>query len=158
HAQPAGAVEVVLAVPVPVKLDFDAAELVRKDLFARGTDHHRRLRSLDDGARSQAERPERQCHRNARESVAVAKLTGLSREEIPPPGRQVTDARDHVLAVRVEVTGQRELVPGDHLAATAGAGDDEARKGVLLHADLDRAPVVLEDLLELRGLLPSPFV
>src|SRR5262249_21262644 len=163
HSQPAGAVEIVLAVPVPVKLDFDAAELVRKDLFAGRADDHGRLGPLHDRAGRQPEGPERQRHGNARESIAVAKLPGPSREELAAPEREgpagsrreMADGGDDVLPVAVEVPGQRELVAGDHLPAAARAGYGETGKSVLLHPDLDRALIVLEDLLQLRRLVAS---
>ena len=48
-ADPAGAVGVILALAVPVELDFHAAVLVGEDLVARVTDDDRGLGTLDDG-------------------------------------------------------------------------------------------------------------
>src|ERR1043165_6183942 len=43
---PARAVAIVLALPIPVKLDFDAPVLIGEDLLAGGADHDRGLRAF----------------------------------------------------------------------------------------------------------------
>ncbi len=49
HPHPAGAVLVLLAVAVPVELDFHPAVLVGVDFVARRADDHGGLRTLDEG-------------------------------------------------------------------------------------------------------------
>ena len=70
-ANPAGAVGVVLALAVPVKLHLHPAVLVREDLLARRADDDGRLRPGHRWLARHARRAERQSQRNAGEAVTV---------------------------------------------------------------------------------------
>src|SRR5947208_16689868 len=67
HANPAGAVAVVLALAIPGKLNFDAAVFVGEDFLAGGTHHHGGLRSVNAGDFGYSRGAERQSDRDARE-------------------------------------------------------------------------------------------
>ena len=73
HAHPAGAVRIVLAVAVPVKLHLDPAEWIDKRLGAGGPTYHRRLRAVDARSTRRAPRAIRQPFRQARERVRITR-------------------------------------------------------------------------------------
>ena len=68
---PAGAVGVVLAVAVPMELNFDPSVLVGEDFLAGGSDHHGRLGALHNRPERAARRSVGQSGRNAGETVRV---------------------------------------------------------------------------------------
>src|SRR5207244_9378931 len=73
-ATPARAVGIVLALRVPMELDFHATVLVGEDFLPGRTDHHRRLSSLYHRLGGRPLGSKRQSHRNAGEVVLIHKL------------------------------------------------------------------------------------
>ncbi len=68
------------------------------------------------------------------------------------------DARQNVIAVRIEVVFEREFVPGRHLAACSRPADRDRSGRLFLHSEPRGPPIVVEDLLQLRGLLRAAAV
>src|SRR5262245_11063378 len=157
-ADPAGAVGVVLALAVPVGLDFDPAVLVAEDLLPTGANDDGRLRPQDRRPWGHALRAEWDRGRDAFETVLVGERISLAAAVV---GRELTsmlDAVEDVVPIGVEVLFQGELVPGGHLSAVAAAVHDHGPGRFFLHAQADGALVVGKDLLESGRLLAAPLV
>ena len=67
----------------------------------------------------------------------------------------MSDVCDHVVAVRVEVSLQRELVTADKVPAVAPALYRQSGQGFFLYADVGCAPVILKDLLQIAGTIAA---
>ncbi len=140
HADPARAVLVLLAHPVPVELHLDAALGVRVDLLALGADDHGRVGHLHR-ARRRAARADGQLGRRCGEGVVV--LHRLLAAVALGAGHlggdaAVAHAGDHPHAVHplLFVVGERELVPGREPAAQALALGLPGAAPVLLQLEL----------------------
>src|SRR5205085_12102192 len=96
HTHPAGAFLVRLAFAVPEKLHLHAAVLIRVDLFARRSHHHRRLRAVHHRVRRHARRPERRVERNALETVFVSELFVFTATIAAALTGRVPDRRQYV--------------------------------------------------------------
>ena len=113
HADEARALVVLVAVAVPMELDFDAAVFVAVDLFARRSDDDGGMRTVHDRLRRQPRRPKLGCRRNAGEAVGVIRRDLLS-DEAGVVGGAMVGRRDRVAALfaRDVVPDQRELGAG----------------------------------------------
>src|SRR5206468_12991391 len=78
HANPAGAVLVLLAFTIPVKLHLYPAVLIGVNLLAAGANDNSRLAALHEGLRGKPRRPVRGRKRNAFEGISVTELLGAA--------------------------------------------------------------------------------
>ncbi len=100
-ADPAGAVLVLLAEPVPVELHLHPPVLVGVDLLAGGTDDDRRLRSLHERLRREPLRSELLRGRHRDERAAIARPARLGQRLVVLERQVVARADDQVLAVLI---------------------------------------------------------
>src|ERR1017187_6925151 len=138
NADPAGAILVVFALAVPMKLHLDAAVLVGVDLFPRRADHHGGLGPLHDRFRNLARRPKGDILRNANDLVGIGLGRGLLARIERAHGCIVMHACENVSIVQIApiVVRQAKTIAGGEGAAGAGAVRDEVRGFLLLHAQL----------------------
>src|ERR1017187_2489404 len=122
---PAGAVAVLLAFPVPVELHLDARILVREDLLASGPDDDRRLRPPHRGDRRDARRAEGQGGWEAGEVVLIREPASVG-TQVGGFGRGVLELVDDPRTVSLEMALERELVARDDLAAVARGVHEDA--------------------------------
>ena len=153
-ADPARALIVVLAHPVPVELDFDPAVFVGVNLLARWTDHHRGLRPLHQVLGGDSRRPERHRQRRASEAVRVGRsFARIAAVEIAGM-RAVRHLRQHVLSILILplVLGQFKSKSAGEGPAVAVATNHLMRQLLFLNPQL-RLSVALALLLVLAGII-----
>src|SRR5262249_52885133 len=146
---------------------LDAAVLVCEDfLRPAGADYNCRLRAAHYRLRCCSRWSERQSQGYAREVVVILErwlAAGLEGSaalgEMGDGGQYVGSLRLQGLGLSIAwACGQSELVSGNQLPAIAGAMNDQAGNCFLLHANVCRPLVVLENLLQLGGLVAAALV
>src|SRR3984957_7807782 len=75
---PAGAVFILLALRVPIELDFDAAVFIDPDFFSGLTHHQCSLRTLNKRLRRDARGTKWNVGRNTRKVIRVASRAGIA--------------------------------------------------------------------------------
>src|SRR5262249_22277017 len=122
--------------------------LVGKDFLTRWPDHYSCLRPVDSGSGSLAERPVGDRTGNTHEAVLIAPGGSFAGPIIARQSPRVFQARQQVRPVGVVMALQCKCATGSKLPARAGPFNHHAGRGLLLHADLGNAFVVVEYLLQ----------
>ena len=125
NPHPAGAVDVVLTLAVPMELDLHPSVLIDIDFLSGWAHHHGRLHPAHARRWRHARRPVRQRRRNAGEMVGipVSAIHLVHRQRLPGI---VLHAGDHVLAVVGVMPCQIEGMPPGETGVPSLAPDQQA--------------------------------
>src|SRR5271166_915368 len=147
HAQPAGAVGVLLPLTVPVELHLHAAILVAEDFLAARANYCCGLYPGDHRFARHALRAVRQRDGDTSEAVRIIERQHFVAAVIAVEVGIVFDASQKVPVVGIEMALEREVVPGNEVPAIALAYDSQAGSFFLLHANLCGPFAVWKNLL-----------
>src|SRR5208283_1589816 len=145
NADPAGALVILLAQPVPEELNFHSTVFVRVNFLAGGPNDDGGLKALDNRLGSESLRAEGNADRYTRKVVAIGFLgiatgTGVAIAD----GGRMCNFGQKVIAILVAagMIVQVKFVAGSEGAAVAGTGEQVMHGLFFFHADLSKVIAV----------------